>query len=144
LAVTQEKHKNFLVPAARQLILRDRPGKLSIVISFADEQELRLKIFIILALTMLSACSWFHAKAPHAPDPPVFVVTGAPAGSIVFIDDVQKGQAAEFRKPQMVSSVEGTHKVEVRFGDTVVYREDIYIKGGERRVVTVLSGSNRE
>ena len=103
-----------------------------------------MKIFIILALTMLSACSWFHAKAPRAPYPPVFIVTGAPAGSIVFIDDVQKGQAAELHKPQMVDSVEGTHKVEVRFGDTVVYREDIYIKGGERRVVTVLSGSNRE
>jgi hypothetical protein len=105
---------------------------------------LRLKIFIILALTMLSACSWFHAKAPRAPDPPVFIVTGAPAGSIVFIDDVQKGQAAELHKPQTVSSVEGTHKVEVRFGDTVVFRENVYIKGGERRVVTVLSGSNRE
>jgi hypothetical protein len=106
---------------------------------------LRLKIFTILALTMLSACSWFHAKAPRAPDPPVFIVTGAPAGSIVFIDDVQQGQAAEVRdKPQTLSSVEGMHKVEVRFGDTVVFRENVYIKGGERRVVTVLSGSNRE
>jgi hypothetical protein len=74
----------------------------------------------------------------------VYIVTGAPAGSIVFIDDVQKGQSAELHKPQTLSSVEGTHKVEVRFGDTVVYREDIYIGGGERRVVTVLSGSNRE
>jgi hypothetical protein len=104
----------------------------------------RLKVFIILALTMLSACSWFHAKAPRAPDPTVFIVTGAPAGSIVFIDDVQKGQAAELHKPQTVSSVEGTHKVEVRFEDTVVFRENVYIKGGERRVVTVLSGLNRE
>jgi hypothetical protein len=103
-----------------------------------------LKIFIILALTMLSACSWFHAKAPRAPDPTVFIVTGAPAGSIVFIDDVQKGQAAELHKPQTVGSIEGTHEVEVRFGDTVVFRENVYIKGGERRVVTVLSGSNRE
>lgn len=104
-----------------------------------------MKTLIILALAMLSGCSWFHAKPPRAPDPPVFIVTGAPAGSIVFIDDVQKGQAAEFNdKPQTVSSVEGTHKVEVRFGDTIVYRENIYIKGGERRVVTVLSGSNRE
>jgi hypothetical protein len=104
----------------------------------------RLKVFIILALTMLSACSWFHAKAPRAPDPTVFIVTGAPAGSIVFIDDVQKGQAAELHKPQTVSSVEGTHKVEVWFDDTVVFRENVYIKGGERRVVTVLSGLNRE
>jgi hypothetical protein len=104
-----------------------------------------LKTFIILALTMLSGCSLFHSKTPRVPDPPQFVVTGAPAGSIVYIDDVQKGQAAELNdRPQLVSSVEGEHKVEVRFGDTVVYRENIYIKSGERRVVTVLSGSNRE
>jgi hypothetical protein len=104
-----------------------------------------LKTSIILALMMLSGCSWFHAKAHPAPEPPVFIVTGAPAGSIVFIDDVQTGQPAAFNdKPQTVRSTEGTHKVEVRFGDNVVYRENIYIKGGERRVVTVLSGSNRE
>ena len=104
-----------------------------------------MNIFIILALTMLSACSWFHAKAPRAPDPPVFIVTGAPKGSVIFIDDAQAGQAAEFNdKPQTVGSAEGMHKVEVRFGDTIVYRENIYIKSGERRVVTVLSGSNRE
>jgi hypothetical protein len=104
-----------------------------------------LKTFIILALAMLSGCSWFHWKTPPAPRPPVFIVTGAPAGSVVFIDDAQAGQAAEFNdKPQTVSSVEGMHKVEVRFGETIVYRENIYIKSGERRVVTVLSGSNRE
>jgi hypothetical protein len=103
-----------------------------------------LKTFIILALAMLSGCSWFHSRTPPAP-PPVFIVTGAPAGSVIFIDDAQAGQTAEFNdKPQQVSSVEGMHKVEVRFGDTIVYRENIYIKSGERRVVTVLSGSNRE
>jgi hypothetical protein len=103
-----------------------------------------LKTFIIVALAMLSGCSWFHSKTPRAPEPPVFIVTGVPAGSILFIDEVQQGQAAELNdRPQTVSSVEGTHKVEVRFGDTVVYRENIYIKSGERRVVTVRSGSNR-
>jgi hypothetical protein len=108
------------------------------------DQERRLKTFIILAVTMLSACSWFHSKS-RAPEPSQFIVTGAPKGSIVFVDDVQQGQAAESNvKPQLVDSVEGEHKVEVRFGDTVVYRENIYIKSGERRVVTVLSGSNRE
>ena len=103
-----------------------------------------MKTLIIVASAMLSACSWFHSKTP-TPEPPVFIVTGAPAGSAVFIDDVQKAPTAELNdKPQTVRSVEGTHKVEVRFGDTVVYRENIYIKSGERRVVTVLSGSNRE
>jgi hypothetical protein len=103
-----------------------------------------LKTFIILAVTMLSACSWFHARS-RVPDPARFIVTGAPKGSIVFVDDVQQGQAAESNvKPQLVDTAPGQHKVEVRFGDTVVYRENIYISSGEKRVVTVLSGSNRE
>ncbi len=104
-----------------------------------------MKTFIILALAMLSGCSWFHFKGPPAPPSPVFIVTGAPAGSVIFIDDAQTGPAAQFNdKPQAVSSAEGMHKVEVRFGDTIVYRENVYIKAGERRVITVLSGSNRE
>jgi len=110
-----------------------------------------LKTFIILAVTMLSACSWFHSKS-RAPDPSQFLVTGAPKGSIVFVDGVQRGQAAESRgqaaesnvKPQLLDTAPGEHKVEVRFGDNVVYRENVYINSGEKRVVTVLSGSNRE
>jgi hypothetical protein len=94
---------------------------------------------------MLSACSWFHAKGPRVPDPPQLIVTGAAADSIVFVDDIQKGEAAAANdKPQVVTVSEGTHKVEVRIGGRVVYREDVYVAGGQRRVVTVLSGSNRE
>jgi hypothetical protein len=109
-----------------------------------NPKELRLRTFIILAMTMLTACSWFHAK-PRTPDPSQFVVTGAPKDSVVFIDDVRQGQTAESNgKPQLVDTTPGEHKVEIRLGDTVVYREDIYIKVGERRVVAVLSGTSRE
>ena len=94
---------------------------------------------------LLSACSWFHRKGPPVRDPPQLIVTGAAADSIVFVDDVQKGQpAAANDKPQIVIVTEGTHKVEVRMGERVVYREDVYVAGSERRVVTVLSGSSRE
>jgi RNA-splicing ligase RtcB len=103
-----------------------------------------LKTFIILAVAMLSACSWFHSKA-RTPEPSQIIVTGAPKGSIVFVDDVQQGQAAESNvKPQLVDLGAGQHKVEVRFGDSVVYRENIYINSGEKQVVTVLSGANRD
>jgi RNA-splicing ligase RtcB len=103
-----------------------------------------LKTFIILAVTMLSACGWFHSKA-RAPDPSQIIVTGAPKGSIVFVDDVQQGQAAESNvRPQLIDLGTGEHKVEIRFGDSVVYRENIYINSGEKRVVTVLSGANRD
>ena len=109
-----------------------------------NPRELRLRTFIILAMTMLTACSWFHPK-PRTPDPSQFVVTGAPKDSVVFIDDVQQGHTAESNgKPQLVDTTPGEHKVEIHLGDTVVYRENIYIKVGERRVVAVLSGTSRE
>ncbi|HXB01101.1 MAG TPA: hypothetical protein VNW05_11290 [Steroidobacteraceae bacterium] len=104
-----------------------------------------MKILMILALTMLSGCSWFHRKPPPPPVQPELIVTGAPAGSTVFIDGTQRSQAAELNdRPQSLSVAEGTHVVEIHRGDAVVYRENIYVKYGEKRVVTVLSGSNRE
>jgi hypothetical protein len=91
---------------------------------------------------MLSACSWFHAKSPPPRPPPELIVTGAAADSIVFVDDVQKGQAAISNdKPQIVIVSEGTHTVEVRMGDRVVYRETVFVEKSEKRVVKVLSGS---
>ncbi len=110
-----------------------------------NPSERRLKILLILALCLLSACSWFHRKAPPPPDPPEIIVTGAPTGSIVFIDATRRGQPEEAgSKPQILTVAEGSHVVEVRVGDSVVYRENIFIKGGEKRIVTVLSGSSRE
>jgi hypothetical protein len=94
---------------------------------------------------MLSACSWFHAKGPPPRVPPELIVTGAAADSIVFVDDVQKGQAAVSNdKTQVVIVSEGAHTVEVRMGDRVVYRENVYVGSGEKRVVMVLSGSSRQ
>jgi|GEM_PF-1319909 hypothetical protein len=126
---------------------RPKRGKITgaVVRLSLDLEELCLKKLLILSSVLLCACSWFHRKPPPPPDPPEFIVTGAPAGSIVFIDDVQRGHASEINdKPQQINVTPGDHKIEVRFGDTVVYREHSFIKSGERVVVTVLSGSNRE
>lgn len=98
-----------------------------------------------LCVVSLSGCSWFHRKPPPPPEPPEFVVTGAPAGSIVFIDDVPTGQPAQLNdKPQVLDTTEGPHKIEVRVDGKVVYREDTFVRNGDKRVITVLSGSNRE
>jgi hypothetical protein len=71
-------------------------------------------------------------------------VTGAPMGSLVFVDGVQTGQvAAQNDHSQVLNVAAGAHKVEIHLGDTVVYREDTYVGPGERRVVIVLSGSSR-
>ena len=94
---------------------------------------------------MLSGCSWFHARTPPPPEKPRIIVTGAPAESVVFIDDAQQGEAAASNDQSEVLIVsEGIHKVEIRMGGRVVYREDVFVENGDKRVVTVLSGSNRE
>jgi len=104
-----------------------------------------LKIFLILALAGLSACSWFHPRPKAAPPLPELIVTGAPAGSAIFIDDVQTGQIAEVNgKPQVLSVAAGMHVVEVRAGSTVIYREQTYVSSSDNRVINVLSGVHRE
>jgi hypothetical protein len=75
------------------------------------------------------------------PDPSEIIVTGAPVGSLVFVDGVQAGQPTVANDhPQVLDVTAGAHKVEIRVGDTFVYREDTYVGLGERRVVMVLSG----
>jgi hypothetical protein len=103
----------------------------------------RSKASLLIALACLSGCSWFHARSP-APDPSELIVTGAPTGSILFLDGVQAGQETEAsNRPQMLEVAPGTHTLEVRMADTVAYRESTYVAQGEKRVVTVLSGTSR-
>jgi len=103
-----------------------------------------LKTFLLLILLGLSGCNWFHRAKP-VPDSPQLIVTGAPAGSEVFVDDVKKGQTAEVNgKPQVLTVAAGTHVVEIRSGSTVIYREQTYVGGSEKRLIKVLSGTSRQ
>jgi hypothetical protein len=104
----------------------------------------RLRVLLLATLACLSACSWFGSKRTLLPDPTEIIVTGAPAGSVVFVDGLQTGQETALDDhPQVLRVAAGTHKVEIHVGDTVVYREDTYVGLGEKRTVRVLSGLNR-
>jgi hypothetical protein len=101
-------------------------------------------MFVVMTLACLSACSWFGSRKVHSPDPTEIIVTGAPAGSVVFVDGAQAGQPATLNdRPQILNVAAGSHKVEIHVGDAVVYREDTYVGAGEHRMVRVLSGLNR-
>jgi hypothetical protein len=104
-----------------------------------------VRVFLLITLACLSACGWFGSRrSPRLPDPTEIIVTGAPAGSLVFLDGAQAGHAAARNDHSQVLDVAaGAHIVEIHVGDTVVYRENTYVGPGERRVVIVLSGSSR-
>jgi len=96
-------------------------------------------------LVCLSGCSWFHRSKPPAPPPPELIVTGVPPGSLLFVDGAQTGPATEgSNRTRVLEVAPGTHTLEVRMGDTVVYREDAYAGPGDKRVITVLSGNGRD
>ena len=102
-----------------------------------------MRAFALIVVACLSACSWFGRKAPHT-EPAEIIVTGAPSGSLVFVDGVQSGHvAAHNDDSQILDVAPGDHKVEIRLNDKVVYREDTYVGRGEHRAVIVLSGSSR-
>jgi hypothetical protein len=104
-----------------------------------------VRVSILITLALLSGCSWFgwHKRARPA-DPPELIVTGAPLGSLIFVDGVQTGEAASRSdQSQILDVAAGDHKVEIHLNDRIVYREDTYVGPGEHRVVMVLSGSSR-
>ena len=104
----------------------------------------RLRVLLLATLAWLSACSWFASKRTHLPDPPEIIVTGAPVGSLVFVEGLQTGaETALNDHPQVLRVAAGAHKVEIHVGDTIVYREDTYVGPAEKRTVRVLSGLSR-
>jgi len=103
-----------------------------------------VRAFVLVTLACLSACSGFASRKTHPPEPTEIIVTGAPMGSIVYVDGLQAGQpTAQSDYPQVLDVSAGPHKVEIHLGDAVVYREDTYLGPGEHRAVRVLSGLNR-
>ncbi len=103
-----------------------------------------MRVLVLLTLTGLAACSWFGSRKAHQPDPTEIIVTGAPAGSIVYVDGSPAGQLTTLNDhPQVLKVASGAHKVEIHLGDAVVYREDTYVGAGEHRMIRVLSGFTR-
>lgn len=107
-------------------------------------RELRVRILLLTAMACLSGCIWHGSrKPPPSPDPPLIIVTGAPAGSTVLVDGVQVGQTTSAsRQPQTLEVAAGSHTLEIQVSGRIVYREETYARPGERSVVVVKSGSS--
>jgi hypothetical protein len=75
--------------------------------------------------------------------PPRVIVTGVPAGSLLLVDGVQSGGAQEAgNRTRVLEVAPGTHTVEVKMGDSIVYRESTTVALGQKSVITVLSGNS--
>ena len=98
-----------------------------------------MKSFISLVLVAaLAACSMPQTTVRTGMAGPTLIVTGAPAGSILFVDGLRIGSATQFTgSPNVLAVLEGTHQIEVRLGDAVVYHEKAFVSSGQSHTVAV-------
>lgn len=98
-----------------------------------------MKPFIVLVLVAaLAACSMPQTTVRTGMSAPTLIVTGAPAGSILFVDGLRIGSATQFTgSPNALAVLEGTHQIEVRLGQTVVYHEKAFVSSGQSHTVAV-------
>jgi len=96
------------------------------------------------AFLLLTACALPQTTVRSGSSPPGLVVKGAPAGSILFVDGLQVGPAAQYDgNPKVLTVLEGVHTVEIRVGSNVVYSEKSLATSGETHTVTVIAGTGQ-
>jgi uncharacterized lipoprotein YajG len=99
---------------------------------------------ILVAAAVLSACSLPQTTVRSGSSQPNLIVKGAPKGSTLFVDDLRIGSATQYDgHPNVLAVLEGTHRVEIRRGGSVLYSEKTFVGVGETHTVVVLAGTAR-
>jgi hypothetical protein len=92
---------------------------------------------ILIATAALTACMP-QTTVRTGMSPPTLLVTGAPSGSVLVVDGLDMGSAAQYDgNPKVLAVLEGTHQVEVRLGSDVVYKEKAFVSSGQSHTVAV-------
>jgi hypothetical protein len=96
----------------------------------------------LIVVVLMAGCALPNTTVKTGASPPTLIVKGAPAGSVLFVDGLSMGNAAQFDgNPKTLAVLEGTHQVEVRLGGAVVYKERAFTSDGESHTVAVSQGT---
>jgi hypothetical protein len=73
---------------------------------------------------------------------PKVLVKDAPKGALLFVDGISMGEADSYRGDPTVLLLEsGTHLLEVKAGDRLVFSQRIFFGGGELRTISISGGA---
>jgi hypothetical protein len=99
-----------------------------------------MKVILAAAIALLLAgCVLPQTTVRTGAAHPSLVVTGAPAGSTLYVDGLAMGGADQFNgKPSVLAVLDGVHQVEVRLGAQVILHEKVFVSAGESHTVTLL------
>ncbi len=102
--------------------------------------KLLRQVLVVVALVALAGCDIrYPSSRTDIPDErPSIAFSGAPEGSVVFVDGQAMGPAAQYDGVENVLLVEpGNHQIRVRLGDRVLLSQRVFFSGQATRTFVV-------
>ncbi len=97
-------------------------------------------VLVVLVLVALAGCSirYPSGRTDISDERPSIAFSGAPEGSVVFVDGQAMGPASQYDGRENVLLVEpGTHLIRVRLGDRVLLTQRVFFSGQATRTLVV-------
>ena len=97
-------------------------------------------VLVVVALVALAGCDIrYPSSRTDIPDErPSIAFSGAPKGSVVFVDGLPMGPAAQYDGGENILLVEpGNHQIRVRLGDRVLLSQRVFLSGQATRTFVV-------
>lgn len=103
-----------------------------------------MKTLVTSAMLLIAAlgCVEPRTNTQTVDGRPKVLVKDAPKGAVLYVDGVSMGQADSYRgDPGVLLLDPGTHLIEVKAADRLLFSQRIFFGGGELRTITVSGGS---
>lgn len=98
---------------------------------------------VVIGLTALPGCDGTGIRYPSSrtditDERPSIAFSGAPSGSVVFVDGKSMGLATRYDGGENVLLVEpGNHQIQVRLGERVLLKQRVFLSGQATRTFVV-------
>lgn len=89
-------------------------------------------------LTLVLGCAIPRTTTQVVDGRPKILVKDAPKGSVLFVDGASMGPAESYNgDPSILFLEPGTHLIEVKAGDRLLFSQRLFLGGGELRTIAV-------
>lgn len=89
-----------------------------------------------LTLIFMVGCSMPATTVKTVDTRPSISITGAPKGSLLFVDGISMGDAEQYDgHPNILTIEPGTHRIEVKSNDNLIYQQIIFVESELKNIV---------
>ncbi len=87
------------------------------------------KLFAVAVLALAAACVGPTTVVRTVDTRPALAISGAPGGTVLYVDGVLVGDPGSFDgRPNILRVEPGTHDVEIRDGARVIFAQRVFVE----------------